>query len=180
VKLMATVGELRKKLGDPVAKDEVIAILESREVADAKSEYLATKLASELNQDLHERDKVLWEKRIAPEQQYLRSRNLATSRMRFDIAAEAAGLGLLEKEIAGLPDEPEALLRRQEVRSPMAGRGRARGRSRNGGGARQPGDRAVRDRRSRPRVDRRQPRRPATGPGRPGRGDHGPRSQGQG
>src|SRR5262245_55044999 len=89
VKLMATVGELRKRLGDPVAKDEVIAILESREVADAKSEYLATKLTSELNQDLHERDKVLWEKRIAPEQQYLRSRNLAaTSRVRFDIARQ--------------------------------------------------------------------------------------------
>jgi membrane fusion protein, heavy metal efflux system len=124
VKLMATVGELRKKLGDPVTKDEVIAVLESREVADAKSEYLATKLASELNQDLYERDKVLWEKRIAPEQQYLRSRNLAaTSRMRFDIARQKLlALGLTEQEIAALPDEPEALLRRQEVRSPMAGR----------------------------------------------------------
>ena len=43
--------------------------------------------------------------------------------MRFDIARQKLlALGLLEKEIAGLPDEPEALLRRQEVRSPMAGR----------------------------------------------------------
>src|SRR5215203_4286667 len=40
VKLSATVAELRKKLGDQVSKDEVIAVLESREVADAKSEYL--------------------------------------------------------------------------------------------------------------------------------------------
>src|SRR5262249_51245693 len=124
VKLMATVGELRKKLGDPVAKDEVIAILESREVADAKSEYLATKLTSELNQDLYERDKALWDKRFAPEQQYLRSRNLAAqSRMRFDIARQKLlALGLTERDIAALPDEPEALLRRQEVRSPIAGR----------------------------------------------------------
>src|SRR5262249_17915962 len=36
VKLSGTVAELRKKLGDSVAKDEVVAIIESREVADAK------------------------------------------------------------------------------------------------------------------------------------------------
>jgi cobalt-zinc-cadmium efflux system membrane fusion protein len=48
VKLSATVAELRKKPGDPVAKDEVIAVLESREVADAKSEYLAARLNNEL------------------------------------------------------------------------------------------------------------------------------------
>ena len=39
VKLSGTVAELRKNIGDDVDKDEVIAILESREVADAKSEY---------------------------------------------------------------------------------------------------------------------------------------------
>jgi cobalt-zinc-cadmium efflux system membrane fusion protein len=37
VMLSATVAELRKKLGDTVVKGEVIAVLESREVADAKS-----------------------------------------------------------------------------------------------------------------------------------------------
>ena len=123
VKLSGTVAELRKRLGDPVAKDEVIAILESREVADAKSEYLAAKLTSELSRDLHERDKTLWEKRIAPEQQYLRSRNLAAqSAMRFNIARQKLlALGLLERQIAALPEEPEESLRRQEVRSPMAG-----------------------------------------------------------
>jgi membrane fusion protein, heavy metal efflux system len=124
VKLSATVAELRKRLGDPVAKDEVIAVLESREVADAKSEYLAAKLTYELQQDLFERDKALWDKRFAPEQQYLRSRNSAAqSRMRFDIARQKLlALGVMEQEIANLPNEPEALLRRQEVRSPMAGR----------------------------------------------------------
>jgi cobalt-zinc-cadmium efflux system membrane fusion protein len=117
VKLSGTVAELRKRLGDPVSKDEVVAILESREVADAKSEYLAAKLTSELQQDLFERDKTLWEKRFAPEQQYLRSRNLAAqSRMRFDIARQKLlALGLTQKEIAALPEEPEASLRRQEI-----------------------------------------------------------------
>jgi cobalt-zinc-cadmium efflux system membrane fusion protein len=124
VKLAATVAELRKKIGDAVAEGEVIAVLESREVADAKSEYLAAKLTNELQQDLAERDKALWDKRSAPEQQYIRSRNLAAlSHMRFDIARQKLlALGLSDREIVGLPEEPEALLRRQEVRSPMAGR----------------------------------------------------------
>jgi cobalt-zinc-cadmium efflux system membrane fusion protein len=89
VKLTATVAELLKKIGDRVEKGELIAILESREVADAKSEYLAAKLTNELQQDLAQRDKELWDKRSAPEQQYIRSRNLAAqARMRFDIARQ--------------------------------------------------------------------------------------------
>jgi multidrug efflux pump subunit AcrA (membrane-fusion protein) len=47
VKLSGIVAELRKNIGDPVEKDEVVAILESREVADAKSEYLAARLTNE-------------------------------------------------------------------------------------------------------------------------------------
>ena len=124
VKLSGTVAELRKKLGDPVAKDEIIAVLESREVADAKSEYLAARLTSELQQDLFERDKTVWDKGVSNEQQFLRSRNLASlSRMRLDIARQKLfALGLDQKEIAALPAEPEESLRRLEIRSPIAGR----------------------------------------------------------
>jgi membrane fusion protein, heavy metal efflux system len=123
VKLSGTVAELRKNLGDTVLKDEVLAVLESREVADAKSEYLAARLTQELQQELFERDKVLWDKRVSTEQQFLRSRNLAAqARMRLNIARQKLfALGLAETEIAALPDEPEPLLRRQEVRSPIAG-----------------------------------------------------------
>jgi cobalt-zinc-cadmium efflux system membrane fusion protein len=124
VKLSGTVAELRKKIGDEVHKDEVLAVLESREVADAKSEYLATRLTNDLQQDLFERDKALWDKRVSTEQQFLRSRNLAAqAQMRLNIARQKLfALGLTEAEISALPDEPEPLLRRQEVRSPIAGR----------------------------------------------------------
>ena len=71
VKLSGTVAELRKNIGDPVVKDEVLAILESREVADAKSEYLAARLTNELQQDLVERDKILWEKASRPNSSFL-------------------------------------------------------------------------------------------------------------
>ena len=124
VKLSATVAELRKNLGDGVTKDEVVAVLESREVADAKSEYLAARLTGELNKDLYERDKILWDRRVTSEQQLLRSHSAVTqAKVKLDIARQKLfALGVTEKEIAALPDEPETNLRRQDVRAPKSGR----------------------------------------------------------
>jgi cobalt-zinc-cadmium efflux system membrane fusion protein len=124
VKLSGTVAELRKNIGEDVAKDEVVAVLESREVADAKSEYLAAKLTNDLQQDLSTRDKTLWDSRVGTEQQYLRSRNAAAqTEMRVKIARQKLlALGLGEREITAVPEAPEASLRRQDVRSPISGR----------------------------------------------------------
>src|SRR5258705_1946458 len=124
VKLSGTVAELRKNIGDDVTRDEVIAVLESREVADAKSEYLAARLTDDLAQDLANRDKTLWAGKAIPEQQFLRSRNAAAqSGMKVNIARQKLmALGLGENEIAALPETPEARLRRQDVRATIAGR----------------------------------------------------------
>jgi cobalt-zinc-cadmium efflux system membrane fusion protein len=124
VKLSSIVAELRKNIGDSVEKNEVVAVLDSREVADAKSEYLAARSTSKLQQDLFERDKALWDKKVSSEQQFIRSRNeAARAVMRIDIARQKLfALGLTETEIAGLSNQPEALLRRQKVRSPIAER----------------------------------------------------------
>ncbi len=124
VKLSGTVAELRKNLGDHVVKDEVMAVLESREVAGAKSEYLAARLTSALSNDLYDRDKELWDRRVTSEQMLLRSRNTAAqAKVNLDIARQKLfAIGLSEKEIAALPEQSEATLRRQEVRAPMTGR----------------------------------------------------------
>jgi membrane fusion protein, heavy metal efflux system len=124
VKLSGTVAELRKNIGDDVVKDEVLAVLESREVADAKSEYLAARLANDLQQDLTARDKSLWEGRAVPEQQYIRSRNAAAqTTMRLSIARQKLlALGVRDDEIAALPQAPDATLRSQNVRAPISGR----------------------------------------------------------
>ena len=124
VKLSGTVAELRKNIADNVVKDEVIAVLESREVADAKSDYLAARLSNELQQDLTARDKSLWDGRAVPEQQYIKSRNAAAqTAMRFGIARQKLlALGVRDDEITALPQAPDASLRSQNVRAPISGR----------------------------------------------------------
>lgn len=124
VKLSGTVAELHRNIGDDVVKDEVLAVLESREVADAKSEYLTARLSNELQQDLTARDKTIWEGRAAPEQQYIRSRNAAAqTAMRLNIARQKLlALGVRDDEIAALPQAPDASLRSQNVRAPISGR----------------------------------------------------------
>ncbi|MBR0950428.1 efflux RND transporter periplasmic adaptor subunit [Bradyrhizobium canariense] len=124
IKVSGTVADLRKNIGDDVAKDEILGVLESREVADAKSEYLSAKLSNELQQDLTARDKSLWEGRAVPEQQYIKSRNAAAqTEMRFGIARQKLmALGVSEAEISGLPEAPDGTLRSQNVRAPISGR----------------------------------------------------------
>jgi cobalt-zinc-cadmium efflux system membrane fusion protein len=124
VRLLGTVVELRKRLGDPVEQDEVVAVIESREVADAKSEYLATRVTDEPQQTLFARATSLWQSKVVTENDYLRARASAQdARVKFDTARQKLfTLGLSEEQIAALPDQPAASLRRQELRSPIAGR----------------------------------------------------------
>jgi membrane fusion protein, heavy metal efflux system len=124
VRLSGIVAELRKNVGDPVDAGEILAILESREVANVKSEYLAARVTNELQQEMLNRDTTLWERKVIADQQLLRSRNAAANaKIANDSARQKLfALGLTEKEIAGLQNVPEASLRRQEIRSPIAGR----------------------------------------------------------
>ena len=139
-RVVGTVAELRKRLGDEVKKGEIVAILDSREVAEAKSEYYAARTNLELQQTLFERDKSLWDKKISAENQYLRSRNtLIEAQLRVQLSIQklqALGLtdddiGTLEKRTASLraganeaqsaPGTEAPGLQRYSIRSPIAG-----------------------------------------------------------
>ena len=124
VRLLGTVAEMRKRLSDPVERNEVVAVIESREVADAKSEYLATRVTHELQQILFTRAATLWQGKIVTENDYLRARASAQdARVKFETARQKLfTLGLSEEQIAALPDQPAASLSRQELRSPIAGK----------------------------------------------------------
>jgi len=123
-KVSGVVAEMRKKLGDEAGKNETVAIIDSREVADAKSEYLAALANYDLQSKLFAREKGLFEKRITAEQLFLKAKAVFTeSKLRLDLArGKLAALDLSESEIAALPSQPIAKLREKELRAPIKGR----------------------------------------------------------
>lgn len=122
-KVVGTVSELRKQLGDIVAKGETVAVLDSREVADAKSEYISAQVNFELQKTLFEREQPLAQAKIIAENQFLRTRNTFTEvQLRGALARQKlAALNLSESEIADLSQRTPAL-QRYELRSPIGGR----------------------------------------------------------
>lgn len=124
VRVLGTVTELRKRLGDVVEKGEIVAAIESREVADAKSEYLAARLSNDLQQTLYTKQKTLVESRTVSENEFLRTRLTANdAQIKLDGARQKLfALGLSESEIANLPNQPQQSLRTQFLRAPISGR----------------------------------------------------------
>ena len=124
VRLLGTVAELRKRLGDPVEQNEVVAVIESREVADAKSEYpghARDRRASanpvrardnSLAEQGHDRERL-------PARAHRSPRRARQVRYR---AAEAVHPRLERGADRGPAEAAARRFRRQELRSPIAGR----------------------------------------------------------
>jgi membrane fusion protein, heavy metal efflux system len=123
VKLLGTVAELRKRLGDHVERNEVVAVIESREVADAKTEYLSARFTHDLQETLTERAKRLVDIKAMSENDYLRARAAFDDARAKQAAARQKlfALGLTEQQVASLQEQPAGALQQQELRSPIAG-----------------------------------------------------------
>ncbi len=124
-KLAGTVAKVTKQVGDMVAEGEVIATLESREIADAKGEYLAARRTEELAKSTFEREERLWKQKVTAEQDYLNAKNgHQEALIKRDLAHQRLHtIGLTEDEIAKLPTaSDEANYRLYDIRSPIAGR----------------------------------------------------------
>lgn len=117
-RVSGTVHAIKKNLGDMVEKDEILAEIESREMADAVAEYRAASKAVELANSTFKREKTLWERKITAEQDYLSARNAqAEAVIAADLArAKLRTLGYDEKADKG------ALSRFHALRAPISGR----------------------------------------------------------
>lgn len=114
-KASGVVVEARKNLGDAVAKGEIMALIESREMAEAAAEFQAASRASELARITHNREKTLWEKKVTAEQDYLAAKNAWQEvQIRLDLAKQKM------QTLGGTADKGTAS-RYHELKSPLNG-----------------------------------------------------------
>jgi cobalt-zinc-cadmium efflux system membrane fusion protein len=122
-KISGVAKEARKNIGDRVKEGEVLAILESREMADIKASYLAAKEKESLTFSLLEREKRLHEKKVSAEQDYINAKSVyAEAKISLQLAKQKLrAFGIDDDEIKGLSNENDPDLRIYAIRSPMDG-----------------------------------------------------------
>lgn len=113
--------ESLKNVGDPVLKGETLAVLESRELANAKAELLTARARKALATANYNREKDLWEKKITSEQEYISAKQALTEAEIELRSAELKlhALGFSEKYIKGLSSHPNATFTRYEIVAPF-------------------------------------------------------------
>jgi len=117
------VTKVNKKLGDTVKAGEVIAVIESRELADSKAAYLAAVERYEMTKLSFHREEKLWNEKISSKQDYLDKKQELTE---ADIKKRTAeqklhAIGFDELYLNELPGESEQLLTRFEIKAPFEG-----------------------------------------------------------
>jgi membrane fusion protein, heavy metal efflux system len=115
--------EVLKKAGDAVKAGEVMAVLNSRELADAKSAYIESIHHLEFTRIAAEREEDLWRKKISAEQDYLQAKHLfERTGLEEDLAVQKlVALGIPAASVVGILSESKGSLPRYEVRAPMDG-----------------------------------------------------------
>jgi len=115
--------EVFKSVGDPVEADELLAVIDSRELADGKSEFLAAKAREALAEKTYTRETTLRERQVSSEQDYLEAEHaLAEARInRRSAEQKLRALGLSGGAMTTLDAEHDEAITRFEIRSPIAG-----------------------------------------------------------
>jgi membrane fusion protein, heavy metal efflux system len=121
-RLSGVVTEVRKNLGDRVRKGEVIAVIDSRELAEAKREYVESVHRLHFAQSSFVREEGLWKKKISPEEDYLASRHaLEEAEISKQVTLQKlVSLGISAREIKALSVEPDGAVIQHEVRVPFS------------------------------------------------------------
>lgn len=123
-KLDGVLQAVKGNIGDSVRKGQLLAVVESRELAQAKAEYLAARERESALRATADRERALFEKGVSPEQDFINADNAAKEAGILLRAAEQSlhALGVSEAELEALVAAPHGSLTRYEIYAPLGGR----------------------------------------------------------
>jgi membrane fusion protein, heavy metal efflux system len=100
-RLSGTVTQVRKNVGDPVRRGEIIAILDVTELAGLRGAFLSALSRGELARTVMVREERLWKRQIVPERNYLAAKQAYDeAQIEIRAAKEALlALGLSEQDL---------------------------------------------------------------------------------
>ena len=112
------VTKVEANLGDEVKKGQALAILESMQLAEEKSEYVEALHEHEYSKKAFEREELLWNKKITSEQDYLAKKHeFDEAKLRFQTAAQKLeAIGISPKLV-----EADQNLSIHTIRAPING-----------------------------------------------------------
>lgn len=122
-RVAGVVSQVDVSQGQVVEKDQLLAVIQSRELAELKSTYLANLERLGLARDNFDREARLWEKRISSEKDYLAEKTaLAEATIAMTASAQKLrALGFSQQYIDSLKNSDSVGLTRYEIRAPIAG-----------------------------------------------------------
>lgn len=122
-RLSGVVTEVLKQVGDSVREGELLAVLSSRELADAKSTYLESAQRTDFSLVKLAREESLWKRKISAEQDYLEAKRVVEqAQLTQTVAAQKlVALGFPESNLDTLAKAPVGQLSRYEIRASLKG-----------------------------------------------------------
>ena len=122
-RLHGVVTDVLAKADDRVARGQLLAVLNSRELAGAKSAYLSAARQMDFATTRLSREEELWKKKISAEREYLEARRaLDEATLQRQLAGQALRvMGVPDTALEGLAQEPVERVARYEVRAPLGG-----------------------------------------------------------
>ncbi len=115
-----TVQEIRVQIGDQVNEGDILAVLSSRDLAEARSEYLRARSSFTLAQTIYNNQEELFYADFLSEQDFLvSSQEYTEANIEYQAARQSlTNLGLSEYQINRISS---SMLTRQELRAPISG-----------------------------------------------------------
>lgn len=117
------VSEVHAHLGDVVQAGQVLAVIESRDLASAKAEYLSAQERLDLAQASYEQEKTLFEQKVSSEREYLSAKQaFAEAQIQWRSARhKMLTLGLSPADLEALPAQAEEMFTRYNLTAPFTG-----------------------------------------------------------